>query len=69
MRIAPQRMASVAGLREPAANGAMVNGMRAAEIRRSNVQWYEPWLGFAGGTGAGSFAMLKLEPIDAVFDR
>ena len=32
MRIVAQRMASVMGFRVPAANGAMVNGMRAADI-------------------------------------
>ena len=33
MRIVAQRMASVIGFRVPAANGATVNGTRAAEIR------------------------------------
>jgi hypothetical protein len=32
-------MASMVGLREPAAKGAMVRGMRPAEMRRSKVQW------------------------------
>lgn len=54
--MAPQRIASVAGFREPAANGAMVNGMSAAEIRRSKVQWYEPWVGSVAGIGTGSLA-------------
>jgi hypothetical protein len=38
MRIVPQRIASVIGFSEPAAKGAMVRGMRPAEIRRSKVQ-------------------------------
>ena len=57
MRIVPQRIASMVGFNDPAANGAIVRGMRPAETRRSNVQWYEPCDGFAGGTGAGSFAI------------
>jgi len=56
MRIAPQRIASVVGFNDPAAKGAIVRGMRPAEIKRSNVQWYEPCDGLAAGTGAGSFA-------------
>jgi hypothetical protein len=42
MRIAPQRMASVVGFNEPDAKGATVNGIKATEMRRSKVQWYEP---------------------------
>jgi hypothetical protein len=49
-------MASVMGFNDPAANGAIVRGMRPAEIKRSKVQWYEPWDGLDGGTGAGSLA-------------
>jgi hypothetical protein len=37
--MAPHRIASVAGFKDPEAKGAMVNGMRAAEMRRSKVQW------------------------------
>ena len=39
MRIEPQRIASMVGFKEPEANGAIVSGMRPAEIRRSKVQW------------------------------
>jgi hypothetical protein len=39
MRIAPQRIASVMGFNDPDAKGAIVKGMREAEMRRSNVQW------------------------------
>jgi hypothetical protein len=39
IRIAAQRIASVIGFKDPAANGAMVRGMRPAETKRSNVQW------------------------------
>jgi len=39
MRIAAQRIASVVGFNDPAANGAIVRGMRPAETKRSNVQW------------------------------
>lgn len=45
------------GFNDPAANGAIVRGMRPAETRRSNVQWYEPWDGSAGGTGVASFTI------------
>jgi hypothetical protein len=38
----PQRMASVIGFKEPAAKGAIVRGIRATDMRRSKVQWYEP---------------------------
>ena len=37
-----QRIASIVGFKEPAANGAIVKGMRATEIKRSNDQWYDP---------------------------
>ena len=37
MRVA-HSIASVTGLREPAAKGAIVRGIRAAEISRSKVQ-------------------------------
>lgn len=53
----PHRIASVMGFNDPAANGAIVRGMRPAETRRSNVQWYEPWDGSAGGTGVASFTI------------
>ncbi len=39
IRRVPHRIASVAGFKEPAANGAIVKGMRAADTRRSKVQW------------------------------
>lgn len=49
------RIASVTGFKEPAAKGAIVRGIRPTEIRRSKVQWYDPWLASAGGTTAASF--------------
>jgi len=45
------------GFSDPDANGAIVRGTSATAIERSKVQWYEPCDGFAGGTGAGSFAV------------
>lgn len=39
MRIEAQKIASMVGLRVPAANGAMVRGTRPTEMRRSKVQW------------------------------
>lgn len=63
MRMVAHRIASIVGFSDPAANGAIVRGMRPAEIKRSNVQWYEPWLGLAVGTGAGSFATRRLADV------
>jgi len=60
MRIAAHRIASVVGFNDPAAKGAIVRGIRPAEIRRSKVQWYEPCDGLGGGTGAASFATKSL---------
>lgn len=48
------------GFSDPDANGAIVRGTSATAIERSKVQWYEPCDGFAGGTGAGSFARIQL---------
>lgn len=38
MRIVPQRMASVIGFKDPAAKGAIVRGIKPADMRRSKVQ-------------------------------
>lgn len=39
MSIAPQKMASMVGLRVPAAKGASVRGTRRTEMPRSAIQW------------------------------
>lgn len=57
MRMVAQNTASIVGFREPAANGAIVRGIRPAETRRSKVQWYEPCDGEEAGVGAASFAI------------
>lgn len=57
MRIAAQRRASVAGFNDPETKGATVRGMIPTAIKRSNVQWYDPWDGDGLGTGAASFAV------------
>ena len=38
MRIVAQSIASVVGFRDPAAKGAIVRGIKAADMRRSKVQ-------------------------------
>jgi len=53
-RSSEQRAASRTGLAEPLAKGATERGTRPAAMRRSNVQWYEPWDGEGAGTGAAS---------------
>lgn len=39
MRMVEMKRPSMTGLSEPAAKGAMVRGIRPAEMRRSKLQW------------------------------
>lgn len=57
MRMVPQKTASIRGFRLPPMKGASVRGTMATETRRSNVQWYDPWVASGGGTFAASFAI------------